>query len=572
MTMVRLMNRPYEGDDGCSLAAQYEAVHPDDLHKDVMSHFPAAPASVLDIGAGSGRDAAWLADKGYTVLAVEPSETMRAEGARLHPDARITWLSDGLPGLDGVFRLGASFDLILLSAVWQHVVPGDRPRAFRKMITLLKPGGTLILSLRLGPPDTSRGMHPVSVEEIVRLAQAHGAVVKAEIGSDDQLGRSEISWSTLVLKLPDDGTGALPLLRHVILNDAKSSTYKLGLLRALARAADGAQGLVRITADDRVILPLGLVALNWLRLYKPLLEASLPQSPKNVGTEGLGFVGEAWVGIRDIAAHELRVGAVFAPPRAAALHGVLRDAASTIARMPATFITYPGSSEPILPTRRGRLGRVGNTTRLDAAYLWSFGEITVPLHLWRALVRFDAWIEPALIAEWVRVMEGYAEGQGRRLDPGVVARAMIWADPRRDVGFARRRALVLLEEHDLHCVWTGRKLTADRLDIDHCLPWAAWPCEDLWNLMPSSSAVNRHGKRDRLPSPDLLERSGDRILSWWERAWVSNPGTAGRFTAEAQASLPIPASRDDLGAVFTGLQARRFAIRADQQVAEWSPA
>ncbi len=146
---------------------------------------------------------------------------------------------------------------------------------------------------------------------------------------------------------------------------------------------------------------------------------------------------------------------------------------------------------------------------------------------------------------------------------------MIWADPRRDVGFARRRALALLEERELHCVWTGRKLTADRLDIDHCLPQAAWPCEDLWNLMPSSPAVNRHGKRDRLPSPDLLERCEDRILSWWERAWVSNPGTAGRFTAEAKASLPVPTGREDLGAIFIGVQARRFAIRADQQVAEW---
>ena len=38
--------------------------------------------------------------------------------------------------------------------------------------------------------------------------------------------------------MADDGTGALPLLRHVILNDAKSATYKLGLLRALCRAAE----------------------------------------------------------------------------------------------------------------------------------------------------------------------------------------------------------------------------------------------------------------------------------------------------------------------------------------------
>lgn len=148
---------------------------------------------------------------------------------------------------------------------------------------------------------------------------------------------------------------------------------------------------------------------------------------------------------------------------------------------------------------------------------------------------------------------------------------MSWHDPRRDVGFARRRALTVLEERDLHCVWTGRKLTADRLDIDHCLPWAARPCEDLWNLMPSSPAVNRHGKRDKLPAPDVLERSEDRIMSWWEQAWIANPGTLERFTAEAKASLPLPIGRQDLGAIFMGVQARRLAIRADQQVAEWAP-
>ncbi|MCA1733563.1 MAG: hypothetical protein LC732_08165, partial [Acidobacteria bacterium] len=44
-------------------------------------------------------------------------------------------------------------------------------------------------------------------------------------------------------------------------------------------------------------------------------------------------------------------------------------------------------------------------------------------------------------------------------------------------------------------------------------------------------------------------------------------GTVERFTAEAKASLPVPIGREDLGAIFMGLQARRFAIRADQQVA-----
>lgn len=38
---------------------------------------PDAPA--LDVGAGSGRDAAWLCDLGYEVVTVEPARGMRGE-------------------------------------------------------------------------------------------------------------------------------------------------------------------------------------------------------------------------------------------------------------------------------------------------------------------------------------------------------------------------------------------------------------------------------------------------------------------------------------------------------------
>lgn len=50
------------------------------------------------------------------------------------------------------------------------------------------------------------------------------------VGAADRQGRPGVSWSSVVLRLPDDGIGALRLLRHLILADAKSATYKLGLL------------------------------------------------------------------------------------------------------------------------------------------------------------------------------------------------------------------------------------------------------------------------------------------------------------------------------------------------------
>lgn len=569
------MARPgtgYEGEAGRQLAVRYETVDPAELHRPLAAHLPPAPAAILDVGAGSGRDAAWFAERGYTVLAVEPSATMREEGRRRHPEPRVTWLADSLPGLDAVLRLGAAFDVILLSAVWMHVAQADRPRAFRKLVTLLKPGGTLALTLRIGPPEADRDTHPVDVTEIETLARAHGVIVVATEHSTDRLGRSEIAWMQMILRLPDDGTGALPLLRHVILNDAKSATYKLGLLRALARAADGAQGMARAVDDATIAVPFGLIALNWLRLYKPLVAAGLPQMPRNSGADGLGFIKEGWHGIAELAATDLRVGAQFNGLRATALHAALRDAAATIARMPATYMTFPGSQAPILPVALGRAGRAPARVLVDADYLRRFGELRVPLHLWRALVRYDAWIEPALVAEWVRLMEGYARSQGRELDPATVGRVMRWHEPSRDVAFARRMATALMDGGTVFCVWTGQRLTEARLDIDHCLPWAAWPCDDLWNLLPADPVVNRHGKRDRLPAAEALERSMDRIVDWWEKAWLRQPGTAERFQAEARASLPlIEGANDGLRPIFEGLQARRFALHADQQIAEWRP-
>lgn len=569
------MTRPargYEGEAGRALAERYETVDPALLHRGLALHLPSAPAAVLDVGAGSGRDAAWLAGQGYSVLAVEPSETMRAEGQRRHPGLSITWMADSLPSLDAVFRLGAAFDVILLSAVWMHILPADRSRAFRKLIALLKPGGTLAMTLRIGPPEPDRDMHPVDVAEIEAFARSHGVAVMQVEHSLDRLGREDVSWVQIILRLPDDGTGALPLLRHVILNDAKSATYKLALLRAVARAADGAQGMARRVDDSTMSVPLGLIALNWLRLYKPLVAAGLPQMPRNHGPEGLGFIREGWPGIAELSASDLRTGAQFTDGRATALHAALRDAAATIARMPATYMTFPGSQVPVFPAHMGRPGRAPFRLVIDAGYLWSFGELRVPLHLWRALVRHDAWIEPALVAEWVRLMEGYARGQGRELDPATVVRAMRWHEPSRDVAFARRTAARLMDGGAVFCVWTGRKLSESRLDIDHCLPWAAWPCEDLWNLLPSDPAVNRHGKRDRLPAAEVLDDSMERILDWWERAWLRQPTTAERFHIEAHASLPISTSKGTGPApIFAGLQARRFALRADQQVPEWRP-
>src|SRR3954453_13114931 len=61
------------------VAIAYEAVSAESVHGWLVGYLPKLPALVLDIGAGTGRDAAWLSNLGHEVVAVEPSGAMRHE-------------------------------------------------------------------------------------------------------------------------------------------------------------------------------------------------------------------------------------------------------------------------------------------------------------------------------------------------------------------------------------------------------------------------------------------------------------------------------------------------------------
>jgi hypothetical protein len=240
-------------------------------------------------------------------------------------------------------------------------------------------------------------------------------------------------------------------------------------------------------------VPLGLVSLYWIRLFKPLLANDLPQRQGNRGYDGLGFVREGFRSLTDVSHLNLRIGMLFDGDRSAALHSALRDACDTIRDMPAHFITYPGG-DTVFPVKRA--GRILTPTalRLNLSYLSSFGELLVPRHLWRSVQRFDVWIEPALIAEWSRLISFYAERQGRKISDAAIAGAMTWSEPSRDVRIARDQAIRLMASGRLYCVWSGRALTGASLDVDHCFPWAVWPCDDLWNLLPAHRDVNQNPK------------------------------------------------------------------------------
>ena len=117
-----------------ALVAEYESLSFEEIHGSVLDLLPESTGCILDVGAGTGRDAAWFAANGHNVVAVEPSAQFRAAGQERHRSPDIRWMNDTLPALEKVLRSKLTFDLVWVSAVWMHVPRSVRARAFRKLV------------------------------------------------------------------------------------------------------------------------------------------------------------------------------------------------------------------------------------------------------------------------------------------------------------------------------------------------------------------------------------------------------------------------------------------------------
>src|SRR3954470_15904371 len=154
-------------ESGEALVRPYEAIDPAILYAAVADSLPKAPCRILDVGAGTGRDAAWFAAQGHRILAVEPVRALRAAGQRLRPEPAISWVDDRLPDLPRVAALGERFDYLLVSGVWQHLQRLERQQAILVLAALLGKDGRLIMSLRHGPGAANRPCFGAVPEETI---------------------------------------------------------------------------------------------------------------------------------------------------------------------------------------------------------------------------------------------------------------------------------------------------------------------------------------------------------------------------------------------------------------------
>ncbi|MHB8489325.1 MAG: class I SAM-dependent methyltransferase [Candidatus Dormibacteria bacterium] len=100
------------------------------------------PGRALDLGAGEGRNAIWLAERGWRVTAVDFSDVGLKKARRL-AEARgveVDWIEADLRSYSPAQR---AFDLVVL--VYIHL-PGDERRALvRRAADAVAAGGTLLV-------------------------------------------------------------------------------------------------------------------------------------------------------------------------------------------------------------------------------------------------------------------------------------------------------------------------------------------------------------------------------------------------------------------------------------------
>jgi SAM-dependent methyltransferase len=183
----------------------YQSISADSVHgylEQALTNI--MPSTALDVGAGSGRDANWLAAKGWQVTATEPAEAL-LKLAKQHSQENVTWCNAALPALANLpsshKHQHQQFDLILLSAVWMHLPSEERPAAIKRLSELLSANGRMYISLRFGPSDPERPMYPVSYEELQALAAENGLTASNlnPVPSKDGLKRSDVEWVTVEL-------------------------------------------------------------------------------------------------------------------------------------------------------------------------------------------------------------------------------------------------------------------------------------------------------------------------------------------------------------------------------------
>jgi SAM-dependent methyltransferase len=174
--------------------------------KDLPSRLYPEGTLALDIGCGSGRDAAFLNSRGCKTVGIDPSRPLLLAAGRLHPEIAGNLYPGFLPdGLEGAAE-HKPYDLILLSAVIMHIPDDDLAPSIEALRNLAHSASRLIISHcprregldREQRDGKGRLFRLRSSALIEALCSRYGFALKERLIQQDSLGRSSLQWEVLI--------------------------------------------------------------------------------------------------------------------------------------------------------------------------------------------------------------------------------------------------------------------------------------------------------------------------------------------------------------------------------------
>ena len=187
-------------------AARYDGAHVESLHEILRSH-ATSTSRVLEIGGGSGRDAAFMAEQGCDTTYTDGCREMVGQAIRLHPELAKNARMAAFPLSEDDDLLGERFDLVLCIAVIMHLDDACLDHLASQLATVIPFGGHLVLSHSSGRQGLTANRDAIgrlfcerSAKAVAQIFEALGFEVKRQTEDSDGMGRRSISWITQVFQ------------------------------------------------------------------------------------------------------------------------------------------------------------------------------------------------------------------------------------------------------------------------------------------------------------------------------------------------------------------------------------
>ena len=133
-------------------------------------------ASILDIGAGGGHDAAYLKEKGHQLTTLDNAQTIIQETRQRYPK-----INAQLGDMTNTKLPTASYDGIWCSNTFPHLAKTNQLEAIRECARLLRKGGVLYCNYRLSAPsDKPTILTTTTSTELHRLLENTGFILLEE--------------------------------------------------------------------------------------------------------------------------------------------------------------------------------------------------------------------------------------------------------------------------------------------------------------------------------------------------------------------------------------------------------